>query len=103
MKWLARYSSSTSGNGGASEFCGLSFTELEDVSVSLGCGTLMASIGILLAPFGPAPRAFDTPMESDALSRIRDPVSDDNPLVDFVPLGARDSRPRLVHYPRGAY
>ena len=42
-------------------------------------------MNLLLAPFGPAPQEFDTPMEADALSRIRDPVSADNPLLDNVP------------------
>ena len=44
----------------------------------------MTSMDLLLAPFGPAPQEFDTPMEADALSRIRDPVSADNPLLDNV-------------------
>jgi hypothetical protein len=52
--------------------------------MSLGCGKLMASMDILLEPFGPAPEHYDTPMAADALSRIRDPVSDANPLVDHV-------------------
>ena len=74
-----------SGDGRTSEFCGLSFTEHADDFVSIGCEKLMASMDLLLATFGPAPQSYDTPMESDALQRIRGPESDSNPLVDHVP------------------
>ena len=54
-KWSSRYNSSTSGAGGTSKFCGLSFTQHEDDSVSLGSGKLMTSLDILLTPLGQAP------------------------------------------------
>ena len=44
----------------------------------------MASMDLLLQPFGPCPEPYDTPMAADALTRIRDPVSPSNPLVDRV-------------------
>ena len=42
----------------------------------------MANMDLLLAPFGSALQVFDTPIKADSVSRIREPVSDDNPLLD---------------------
>ena len=84
-KWSARYTASSANVDGASDFCGTSFTHNPiDGSMSLGCGKLMASMDLLLAPFGPAPDTYDTPMAADALQRIRDPVAPNNLLVDNV-------------------
>jgi hypothetical protein len=84
-KWSSRYTASSSNTDSATEFCGTSFTRNPlDGSMSLGCGKLMASMDLLLAPYGAAPSSYDTPMASDALVRIRDPLTLENPLVDRV-------------------
>jgi hypothetical protein len=84
-KWSTRYTASSSNVDGASDFCGTSFKHSPvDGSMSLGCGKFMASMDLLLEPFGPASAVYDTPMAADALQRIRDPVAPDNLLVDNV-------------------
>jgi hypothetical protein len=83
-KWSARYTASSSMEG-TQEFCGTSFTACPDGSLALGCGKIMTSMDILLAAHGTPPTPHDTPMAVDALSRLRDPVSSQNPLVDHMP------------------
>ena len=61
-KWSSRYTASSSNTDSATEFCGTSFTRNPlDGSMSLGCGKLMASMDLLLAPYGAAPSTYDTP------------------------------------------
>jgi hypothetical protein len=83
-KWSARYTASSSMDG-TQEFCGTSFTTCPDGSLALGCGKLMTSMDVLLAAYEQPATPHDTPMAVDALSRLRDPVSSQNPLVDHVP------------------
>ena len=49
-------------------------------ALSLTCSKLLASMEILLLPYLTT-TVFDTPMAADALTRIREPASDDNPLL----------------------
>jgi hypothetical protein len=45
---------------------------------------------VLLEPY-PVRVTYETPMAADALTRLRDPVSADNPLVDRVPAARSSS------------
>ena len=69
-KWSSRYTASATVNEAGSDFCGTSFTELEDGSLRLTCGKLMDSMALLLEPY-PTLTLYDTPMAADALSRFR--------------------------------
>ena len=65
-------------------FCGTSFVDLDDGSIALSCGKLMTAMADLLGK-NIASSAYDTPMAADGMSRNRNPVSSDNPLVQEVP------------------
>ena len=49
-KWSSRYTASATVNEAESDFCGTSFTELEDDSLKLTCGKLMESMAKLFEP-----------------------------------------------------
>jgi len=83
-RWSRRYTASSTVSEAGSDFCGTSFTALADGSLSLSCGKLMDSMRVLLEPY-PVHVTYDTPMAADMLTRLRDPVSAGNPLVDRVP------------------
>ena len=70
-KWSSRYTASATVNEAGSDFCGTSFTELEDGSLKLTCGKLMESMAKLLEPY-PTMTLYDTSMAADALSRFRE-------------------------------
>jgi hypothetical protein len=84
VKWSSRYTASSTVSEAGSDFCGTSYTSLPDGSLSLSCGKLLDSMVILLESFT-VNEVFDTPMAADTLTRIREPVSARNPLVDRVP------------------
>ena len=83
-KWSSRYTASATVAQAGSDFCGISYTSTPDGGLALGCLKLLGGMDVLLEGYVSA-ASYDTPMASDALSRIRDPVSDANPLVDQVP------------------
>jgi hypothetical protein len=85
QRWSARYTASASLSGASHDFCGNTYTRHDDGSISLGCGKLMASMDLLLEPHGLTPDVYETPMVADALTHLREPPSDSNPLVDQIP------------------
>ena len=79
-KWSTRYTASSTVSEAGNDFCGTTFTELADGSLSLTCGKLMTSMATLLEAY-PTSTLYDTPMAADALTRIRDNPSDTNKLL----------------------
>ena len=77
-KWSSRYTASATVSQAGNDFCGISYSDLPDGSLSLTSGKLITSMEQLLVDY-PAAETFDTPMAADALTRIRVPASADNP------------------------
>ena len=82
-RWSRRYTASSTVADTGTDFCGTTFSHQADGSLSLSCGKLMNAMTSLLADYS-APILYETPMASDTLTRIREPPSVENPLVDKV-------------------
>jgi hypothetical protein len=84
-KWTSRYTASSTVVEAWSDFCGTTFTDIDGGSLSLGCGKLISAMATLLGD-NLSGFIYDTPMASDALTRIREPVDAvTNQLMPHVP------------------
>jgi hypothetical protein len=82
-RWSRRYTASSTVAEAGSDFCSTTFTHLEDGSLSMTCGKLINAMSSLLAD-NSVPILYETPTASDTLTRICEPPSTKNPLVDKV-------------------
>ena len=104
QRWSARYTALASMSCASHDFCGNTYTQHDDGSISLGCGNLMASMDLLLEPHGLAPDVYETPMVADALTHLRErtpvrlePVGRPNPGGSCHPWSGFVHRARDSH------